>query len=232
VAAILPPEELLVLLDFVVKGRPGSGHSDHVGLMSLQASDKLGPTQIVKIVTRKLPQLSLSQDDAKLAQRILLEVFATNKDVRPFFTLGIVSSIICDMGLPIHCSCNPPSPSLQQPEVLTSILTKILYSSLLPNENGASLCHLPPPTAALLCPFCFIWGPLIFHLSSRAQFKFHHSRAPSWSPSGNVLFHLPSSQPSSFNNSSTREDKVKLVNPSVTGLATGRGQKCRELEHT
>jgi hypothetical protein len=80
------------------EGRPGSGHSDHVGLMSLQASDKLGPTQIVKIVTRKLPQLSLSQDDAKLAQRILLEVFATNKDVRPFFTLGIVSSIICDMG--------------------------------------------------------------------------------------------------------------------------------------
>lgn len=68
-----------------VLGRP------HAGLMSLQAAAQLGRTQIVKILTQEAPVLLLDKGNAKLAQMIVLEVFASNEVRRPFFTLGIVS---------------------------------------------------------------------------------------------------------------------------------------------
>lgn len=68
-----------------VLGRP------HAGLMSLQAAAQLGRTQIVKILTQEAPTLLLDKGNAKLAQMIVLEVFASNEVRRPFFTLGIVS---------------------------------------------------------------------------------------------------------------------------------------------
>lgn len=65
-----------------------------MGVMSFQAADQLGPTQIVKIVTQETPELLLDQGRAKVAQLIVLEVFATSEVRRPFFTLGIVSSVV------------------------------------------------------------------------------------------------------------------------------------------
>lgn len=80
--------------------------------MSFQAANQLGPTQMVKILTRETPELLLDQGSAKVAQLIVLEVFATNEAHYPFFTLGIVSSTVCGMSSnlwdpPIHCSCSP-----------------------------------------------------------------------------------------------------------------------------
>lgn len=66
----------------------------HMGLMSFQAAAQLGPTQIVKIMSQTTPMLILDQGNAKVAQLIVLEIFATDKDSRPLFTLGIVSSVV------------------------------------------------------------------------------------------------------------------------------------------
>ena len=76
-----------------------AGHGEalgrsHVDLMSFQAANQLGPTQIVKILTQENPELFVDQGNAKVAQLIMLEVFATNEAYRPFFTLGIVSSVV------------------------------------------------------------------------------------------------------------------------------------------
>lgn len=65
-----------------------------MGLMSFQAANQLGRTQIVKILTQDTPELLVDQGHAKVAQLIMLEVFATNEAYRPFFTLGIVSSVV------------------------------------------------------------------------------------------------------------------------------------------
>lgn len=88
-------------------GRP------HADLISFQAADQLGPTQMVKILTQETPDLLLDQGTAKVAQLIVLEVFATNEAHRPFFTLGIVSPIVygtsSNLGdLPTHWSYSPP----------------------------------------------------------------------------------------------------------------------------
>lgn len=66
----------------------------HMGLMSFQAAKQLGPTQIVKILSQTAPVLILDQGNAKVAQLIVLEIFANDKDSRPLFTLGIVSSVV------------------------------------------------------------------------------------------------------------------------------------------
>lgn len=76
-----------------------------VGLMSLQAADRLGPTQMLKIVPRSSPQIVLDKGGATAAQSVVLEVFPTNTDVRPFFSLGIVSSSVCGRGQRLGVSC-------------------------------------------------------------------------------------------------------------------------------
>lgn len=52
---------------------------------------------MVKIATYSGPQIVLNEDGATAAQNIILEVFPTNTDVRPFFSLGIVSSSVCSI---------------------------------------------------------------------------------------------------------------------------------------
>lgn len=68
----------------------------------------LGPTQMLKIFTHSSPQILLNENGATAAQNIVLEVFPTNSDVKPFFSLGIVSLGVCDIGhagggLPVYC---------------------------------------------------------------------------------------------------------------------------------
>lgn len=48
----------------------------------------------MKILTQDTPEFLVDQGNAKVAQLIVLEVFPTNEDHRPLFTLGIVSSIV------------------------------------------------------------------------------------------------------------------------------------------
>lgn len=66
--------------------------------MSFQAASKLGPTQMLKIFTQSTPHIMLNEDVATAAQSVVLEVFPTNADVRPFFSLGIVSLSVCGSG--------------------------------------------------------------------------------------------------------------------------------------
>lgn len=95
-------------------GLPGLGEafgSPHAGRMSFQAAEKLGPTQIVKILIQETPDIFLAQGSATAVQLIVLELFATNEVNHPFFTLGIVSSIVCDIGNnlgdpAVRCSCS------------------------------------------------------------------------------------------------------------------------------
>ncbi|XP_048205350.1 BPI fold-containing family B member 1 [Perognathus longimembris pacificus] len=148
VAAIISPEELVILLDFVL---PELARELKMSIEAINktAANKLGPTQIVKIVMSDNPQLFLSQAGAKMAQLIKLEVFATNKDVRPFFTLGIEASSEIQFYAEddrLMLNFNDISferirlmisdISLFNPDVLKSVLTKILRDTLLPNENG------------------------------------------------------------------------------------------------
>ncbi|XP_054939531.1 BPI fold-containing family B member 1 isoform X3 [Physeter macrocephalus] len=88
VAALLPPEELMVLLDYVL---PETAHclKSSIKVISEKAANRLGPTQIVKILTQETTELLVDQGNAKVAQLIILEVFATNEAYRPLFTLGI-----------------------------------------------------------------------------------------------------------------------------------------------
>lgn len=69
-----------------------------VALISFQAADKLGSTQIVKILTQDTPEFFTDQGHARVAQLIVLEVFASSEALRPLFTLGIVSSAVCHIG--------------------------------------------------------------------------------------------------------------------------------------
>lgn len=85
----------------------------HAGLLSFQAAAQLGRTQVVKILTQDVPELILDKDGAKVAQMVVLEVFASNEVRRPFFTLGIVSSLPLTLAatwgaytIPIHASCS------------------------------------------------------------------------------------------------------------------------------
>lgn len=72
--------------------------------MSFQAANKLGPTQMLKIFTHSTPHIVLNEGSARAAQSVVLEVFPTNTDVRPFFSLGIVSLSVCDKNWRSLCS--------------------------------------------------------------------------------------------------------------------------------
>ncbi|XP_059934426.1 BPI fold-containing family B member 1 [Mesoplodon densirostris] len=148
VAALLPPEELVVLLDYVLPEMARRLKSS-IKMISEKAANQLGPTQIVEILTQGTPELLVDQGNAKVAQLIMLEVFATSGAHRPFFTLGIEATseaqfytrddllmlnfykISSDK---IHLMNS--AIGLFNPELLKDIITKILASVLLPNENG------------------------------------------------------------------------------------------------
>lgn len=172
VSALIPPEELLVLLDFVL---PEVARELQASILEInkEAANKLGPTQIVKIASQSSPRILLSQDGARAAQKIVLEVFATNQDVKPFFSLGIeansqtlffteedrlrlnfsdisidrIQLMISDIGL-------------FNAETLKGIMTKILASALLPNENGKLRTGIPLSIAKALGYENSVWSAM------------------------------------------------------------------------
>nr|XP_023405918.1 BPI fold-containing family B member 1 [Loxodonta africana] len=148
VAALLSPEELAVLLDYVL---PKLAHQlkSSIKPISEKAADQLGPTQIVKIFTQDTPVLLLSKGNANVAQRIVFEVFATNEARCPFFTLGIEASSEAQfytegdrLMLNLHNIRSDriylmnSGIGLFNADFLEDIITEILESILLPNENG------------------------------------------------------------------------------------------------
>lgn len=155
VVAFLPPEELMVLLDYVL---PELAHRLKLSIKAIseKAADKLEPTQIVKILTQDTPEFLVDQGNAKVAQLIVLEVFPTNEDRRPLFTLGIEATSeaqfyteddrlmlnLYDLSSDrIHLMNSDIG--LFNPELLKDIITEILISVLLPNENGKLRSGIP-----------------------------------------------------------------------------------------
>ncbi|XP_039104607.1 BPI fold-containing family B member 1 [Hyaena hyaena] len=148
VAALLPPEELIVLLDYVLPELARQLKSS-INVISTKAAQQLGPTQLVKILTQETPELLLDQGSANVAQLIVLEVFATNEARRPFFTLGIEASSEAQFYTKddrLMLNFNEISSDrihlmnsgigLFNPELLKNVTIEILTSVLLPNENG------------------------------------------------------------------------------------------------
>ncbi|XP_057559244.1 BPI fold-containing family B member 1 [Hippopotamus amphibius kiboko] len=148
VAALLPSKERVVLLDYVL---PEIARQLKLSLkvISEKAADQLGPTQIVKILTQDTPELLVDLGNAKMAQLIVLEVFATSEAYHPFFTLGIEATSKAqfyteDDRLMLHLNdissdqiyLMNSAIGLFNPELLKTVTTKILTSILLPNENG------------------------------------------------------------------------------------------------
>ncbi|XP_075383904.1 BPI fold-containing family B member 1 [Tenrec ecaudatus] len=155
VAALVPPEELAVLLDYVLPELARQLKSS-IKTISGQAADLLGPTQIVKVLIQDAPQLLLGQGNAKVAQLIVFEVFATNEVLRPFFTLGIEANSEAQFyteGDLLLLNLNSISVDriqlmnsgigLFNPELLKNVITEILLAVLLPNENGKLRAGIP-----------------------------------------------------------------------------------------
>ncbi|XP_027478027.1 BPI fold-containing family B member 1 isoform X2 [Zalophus californianus] len=155
ITALLPPEELVVLLDYVL---PELAHrlKSNIKVISEQAANQLGRTQMVKILTRQTPELRLDQGSAKVVQLIVLEVFATNEAHHPFFTLGIRASSEAQFYTKddrLMLNFNGISSDwihlmnsgigLFSPELLKDITTELLVSILLPNENGKLRSGIP-----------------------------------------------------------------------------------------
>ncbi|XP_017369762.1 BPI fold-containing family B member 1 [Cebus imitator] len=155
VAAALPPEEFMVLLDSVLPELARRLKSS-IGLISAKAADALGPTQIVKILTQDTPQFFMDQGRAKVAQLIVLEVFPSSEALRPLFTVGIEASSEAqfytkDDRLMLNLN-NISSDRIKlmnsgigwfQPDVLKNIITDILLSVLVPNQNGKLRSGVP-----------------------------------------------------------------------------------------
>nr|XP_002747322.4 BPI fold-containing family B member 1 [Callithrix jacchus] len=155
VAAVLPAEEFMVLLDSVLPEMARRLKSS-IGLISAKAADALGPTQIVKILTQDTPQFFMDQGRAKVAQLVVLEVFPTNEALRPLFTVGIEASSEAqfytkDDRLILNLN-NISSDRIKlmnsrigwfQPDVLKNIITDILLSVLVPNQNGKLRSGVP-----------------------------------------------------------------------------------------
>lgn len=148
IAALLPPEELMVLLDYVLPELARRLKSS-VKVINEQAANQLGRTQIAKILTQERPELLLDNGSAKVAQLIVLEIFATNEARRPLFTLGVEASLEAQFyteGDGLMLNLNDISANrihlmnsgigLFNPELLKDSVTEILMSVLLPNENG------------------------------------------------------------------------------------------------
>ncbi|KAI5216065.1 BPI fold-containing family B member 1 [Manis pentadactyla] len=148
VGVLLPPGELMVLLNYVF---PELAQQLKTSMKAINetAAEKLGPTQIVKILIQETPDIFLAQGSATAVQLIALELFATNEVSRPFFTLGIEASSEAQFyteGDQLMLNLNEISSDriylmnssfgLFNPDLLKDIVTQILASVLLPNENG------------------------------------------------------------------------------------------------
>ncbi|XP_059563560.1 BPI fold-containing family B member 1 [Myotis daubentonii] len=155
VEAFLPSEELAVMLDSVLPELALRLKSS-LKAISEKAAAQLGRTQIVKILTQEAPSLLLDKDSAKLAQMIVMEIFASNEVRRPFFTLGIEANSEAQFftkGAQLMLNLNEISSdrihlmnsdiALFDPEILKDIATDILAATLLPNQNGKLRSGIP-----------------------------------------------------------------------------------------
>ncbi|OWK02984.1 BPIFB1 [Cervus elaphus hippelaphus] len=155
IAALLHSGKLTVQLDYVLPEVARQLRSS-IKVIDETAAKQLGPTQIVKILSQTAPVLILDQGNAKVAQLIVLEIFANDKDSRPLFTLGIEAS----SDLQFHTENNLLVLSFNEiradrihlmnsdigvfePKLLNNITTEILTSILLPNENGKLRSGIP-----------------------------------------------------------------------------------------
>lgn len=155
VSTLVPKEELVILLRFVIPDVARQLQMD-IKEINAEAASKLGPTQMLKIFTQSTPHIMLNEDVATAAQSVVLEVFPTNADVRPFFSLGIEASYEAqffteDNRLMLNFNnvrierikLMISDIKLFDPEVLKDTLTKILEYTLLPNENGKLRTGVP-----------------------------------------------------------------------------------------
>ncbi|XDA82569.1 hypothetical protein R6Z07M_012442 [Ovis aries] len=155
IAALLHSGKLTVLLDSVLPEVARQLKSS-IKVIDETAAEQLGPTQIVKILSQTTPMLILDQGNAKVFQLIVLEIFATDKDSRPLFTLGIEASSDVQFHVEdcllvlsfneiradrIHLMNSDIG--LFNPKLLNNITTEILTSILLPNENGKLRSGIP-----------------------------------------------------------------------------------------
>ncbi|XP_027625986.1 BPI fold-containing family B member 1 [Tupaia chinensis] len=155
VGALLPTEELMILLDSVLPELARQLKLD-IQVINEKAANQLSPTQIVKLLTLETPELLLSQNGAKLAQLVVFEVFPTNEARRPLFTLGIEASSEAQFytkGDQLILNLNEISSNriqlmnsgigLFEPEPLKDVIMEILLSVLLPNQNGKLRSGIP-----------------------------------------------------------------------------------------
>ncbi|XP_004612714.1 BPI fold-containing family B member 1 [Sorex araneus] len=157
IAAVIPPEELMILLDYVL---PELSYKLKASIkeISEKAAAEMGATKIVKILLQESPNFFLEQDHAKVAQMVILEVFATNQARRPFFTLGIEASSEVQFetkGDRLALSFGEISSDrihlmnsgigLFNPDLLKPIITELINAILLPNENGQLRVGIPLP---------------------------------------------------------------------------------------
>ncbi|XP_065775835.1 BPI fold-containing family B member 1 isoform X2 [Muntiacus reevesi] len=155
IAVLLHSGKLTVQLDYVLPEVARQLRSS-IKAIDETAAKQLGPTQIVKILSQTAPVLILDQGNAKVAQLIVLEIFANDKDSRPLFTLGIEAS----SDLQFYTENNLLVLSFNEiradrihlmnsdigvfkPKLLNNITTEILTSILLPNENGKLRSGIP-----------------------------------------------------------------------------------------
>nr|KAF6421773.1 BPI fold containing family B member 1 [Rousettus aegyptiacus] len=145
----------MVLLDYVLPELARRLKSN-IKMISEKAANQLQRTQIVKILTQKTPELLLDYGSAKVAQQIVLEVFATSEVRRPFFTLGIEANSEAQFYTKddqLMLNLNEISShrihlmnsgiGLFNPGLLKDITSEILTSVLIPNENGKLRSGIP-----------------------------------------------------------------------------------------
>ncbi|XP_012782599.2 BPI fold-containing family B member 1 [Ochotona princeps] len=148
VAALLPPEEFVILLDYVV---PSLADQLKLAINTFneEAASQLEATQRLKIRTQKSPEVVLNQDGARVVQQIVLDFFANEQTHRPLFTLGIEADseaefyssgnrfILNFKGINsdrIHLMNS--GIAIFNPDLLKDVVTNILASVLIPNQNG------------------------------------------------------------------------------------------------
>ncbi|XP_023610261.1 BPI fold-containing family B member 1 [Myotis lucifugus] len=153
IGAFLPPEEIAIMPDVVL---PELAHrlKKIIKEISEEAAAQLKHTQIVKILTQGTPALLLEKGGAKLAQLIVLQLFASSEALRPLFTLGIEASSKAEFfskGAQLLLNLTGISPERIRvlnadiaqfdPIMLKDIARDILSAVLQTNENGSLSGH-------------------------------------------------------------------------------------------
>lgn len=155
VAALLPLEKFTIPLNYVV---PDVARELKSSLENInkQAASRLDNTQIVKMVTQDIPYLHLTPSGTKAAQQIIMDIFATDKDPRALFTLGIEAQSEVQFYSEsdrLAFNFNGISSDRIQlmnsdigvfnPELLKNVITRILTEELLSNQNSKLRAGIP-----------------------------------------------------------------------------------------